>query len=60
MSARVPTIRILSAILGTSLLYAGDLSNYRGFQSGMNLSVAVKQAGMKQAINANRAAARRR
>ena len=44
---RVFTIRILCAGLGTSLLCAGDLSHYREFQLGMNLSVAAKQAGMK-------------
>ena len=47
ITARVPMIGILSAILGTSLLCAGDFSNYRGFQFGMNLSVAAKQAGVK-------------
>jgi hypothetical protein len=44
---RVFTIRIMCAGLGTSLLCAGDLSHYREFKLGMNLSVAAKQAGMK-------------
>jgi hypothetical protein len=37
----------MCAGLGTSLLCAGDLSHYREFKLGMNLSVAAKQAGMK-------------
>lgn len=41
------TIRIVCAVLGTSLLYAGDLSAYRGFRLGMNVSAAVEHAGMK-------------
>ena len=44
--ARVGTLGILCAVLGTSTLYAGELSGYRGFQFGMNLSDAAKQAGM--------------
>jgi hypothetical protein len=47
MNARVSTGTILCVILGTSLLYAGDFSNYREFQFGMSLSVAAKKAGMK-------------
>ena len=43
---RVPT-RILCAIVWTPLLCAQDLSSYRKFQFGTNLSVAAKQAGMK-------------
>jgi hypothetical protein len=37
---------ILSAVLGTSTLVAGELSSYRGFHFGMTLSDAAKQAGM--------------
>src|SRR4029077_5441191 len=37
---------ILSVVLGTSTLYAGELSSYRGFHFGMKLSDAAKQAGM--------------
>lgn len=33
-------------VLGTSVLSAGDLANYREFQFGMSLSVAAKQAGV--------------
>lgn len=40
---------IFCAVLGTSLVYAGDFSSYRGLQFGMNLSVAAKQAGMDPA-----------
>jgi hypothetical protein len=45
--ARVFTISILCAALGTSILCAGDFSNYRGLQFGMNVSAAAKQAGTK-------------
>jgi hypothetical protein len=37
---------ILSVVLGTSTLYASELSSYRGFHFGMKLSDAAKQAGM--------------
>ena len=37
---------ILCGVLGTSMLGAGDFSSYRGFQFGMDLSAAAKQAGM--------------
>jgi len=37
---------ILSVVLGTSTLCAGELSSYRGFHFGMKLSDAAKQAGM--------------
>jgi hypothetical protein len=37
---------ILCGLLGTSILAAGDFSSYRGFQFGMTLSAAAKQAGM--------------
>src|SRR5712692_10603808 len=48
-NAHLGTIGILCGVLGTSLLCGGDFSSYRGFQFGMNLSVAAKQAGMKPA-----------
>src|SRR5207248_937419 len=35
-------------VVGTSMLYAGDLSTYRGLQFGMNLS-AAKTVGAKPA-----------
>lgn len=38
---------LLSALIGTALLGAADLSSYREFQFGMKLSAAAKQAGMK-------------
>ena len=38
---------VLCAVLGTSLLGAGELSTYRGFQFGMDLSAAAKQAGVE-------------
>jgi hypothetical protein len=44
---RVPMI--LCAVLGTSLLHAADFASYRGFQFGMTLSDAAKQAGLKPA-----------
>ncbi|HTA70672.1 MAG TPA: hypothetical protein VK776_20450 [Bryobacteraceae bacterium] len=37
---------ILCGVLGASMLGAGDFSSYRGFQFGMDLSAAAKQAGM--------------
>jgi hypothetical protein len=37
---------ILCFVAGPSMLYAGDLSGYRGFQFGMTISDAAKQAGM--------------
>ena len=37
---------ILCGVLGTSMLRAGDFSSYRGFQFGMDVSAAAKQAGM--------------
>jgi len=37
---------LLCGVLGTPVLRAGDFSSYRGFQFGMNLSAAAKQAGM--------------
>jgi hypothetical protein len=38
---------VLCGVLGTCALSAGDLSTYRGFQLGMDLSAAAKQAGME-------------
>jgi len=43
--ARLGTIAILCGAPGMSLLCAADFSNYRGFQFGMNLPAAEKQAG---------------
>jgi hypothetical protein len=43
---RVGALGILFGVIGTSMLYAGDLSSYRGFHFGMNLSEAAQQAGM--------------
>lgn len=37
----------LCAVLATPLVSASDLSNYRGFRFGMNISQAAEQAGMK-------------
>jgi hypothetical protein len=48
--ARAGTIGILCGIvgtcLGTSMLYAGDFSSYRGFKFGMTLPAAAKEAGI--------------
>ena len=44
--ARVELFGILCGVMGTSMLQAGDFSSYRGFQFGMNISAASKQAGM--------------
>ena len=44
--ARVGGLGILCGLLWTSMLYGGDLSSYREFQFGMNLSEASKLAGM--------------
>lgn len=41
------TLGLSCVVLATSLLSAGDLSTYRGFQFGMDLSLAAKHAGMK-------------
>ena len=43
--ARVGAIGILCGALGTSLLYAGDFSSYRGLQFGMNVPAAAKEVG---------------
>ena len=45
--ARLGAIGVLYTVLGTSLLCAADFSNYRGFQLGMSLAAAEKQAGMQ-------------
>lgn len=39
-------VGMLCGVLATSMLYAGELSSYRGFHFGMNLSEAAQQAGM--------------
>lgn len=46
-STRVLTIPILCAMVGTSILYAGDFSSYRGLQFGMSVSAAAEQVGTK-------------
>jgi hypothetical protein len=46
-NTRILTIPILCAMVGTSILYAGDFSSYRGLRFGMNLSAAAEQAGKK-------------
>ena len=43
---KVGALGILCGALATSILYARELSSYRGFQFGMKLSDAAKQAGM--------------
>jgi hypothetical protein len=43
---RVGTIGILCGIIGTSMVYAGDFSSYRGFKFGMMLPAAAKVAGI--------------
>jgi len=40
-------ISILLAALSMPLMYAQDLSSYRGFRLGMNLPAIAKQAGVK-------------
>jgi hypothetical protein len=47
--ARVGAIGILCGVLGTSILYAGDFSSYRGLQFGMNVPAAAEQVGTKPA-----------
>lgn len=42
---RVSAFGILYAALGIGILQAGDFSTYRGFQFGMSLPAAEKQAG---------------
>lgn len=46
-NASMLALRALCAVLSGSMLCAADLSTYRGFQIGMNLSVAAKHAGVK-------------
>jgi hypothetical protein len=45
--ARLATLGILFGVAGIALLHAEDFSSYRGFQFGMSLSAAAKQAGTK-------------
>ncbi len=40
-------VAISLAVLSMPLMYAQDLSNYRGFQLGMNLPAVAKQVGVK-------------
>jgi len=49
ISIRRHLIFISLAVLSMPLLYAQDLSSYRGFKLGMNLTAAAKQADMKVA-----------
>ena len=44
---RAGVLGILCSLVGTSVLYAGDLSSYRGLKLGMSLAAAAKQAGTK-------------
>jgi hypothetical protein len=44
---RLPAIGVLFAVMGTSTLFAVDLSSYRGLKFGMDLAAAAKQAGTK-------------
>jgi hypothetical protein len=46
---RLSLIGILCSAVGMPLVHGAELSNYRGFQFGMTLTAAVKQAGMKAA-----------
>lgn len=39
--------RLSSLVLGASLLTGGELGTYRGFQFGMNVSTAARQAGVQ-------------
>lgn len=39
-------IGILCGLIGTSVLYAGDFSSYRGFEFGMTLPAAAKVGGI--------------
>ena len=46
-SGKMIALRILATcVLGASLATAGELSTYRGFQFGMDLTAAAKQAGV--------------
>jgi hypothetical protein len=49
ISTRSLVISISLAVLSMPLVYAQDLSNYRGFQLGMNLLAVAKQADAKVA-----------
>jgi hypothetical protein len=43
--ARAAVPALLGVVVGMSILSAGDLSSYRGFQFGMTLAAGAKQAG---------------
>ncbi len=47
INARGFLISIILTVLATPLIYAQDLSSYRGFQLGMNLLAVAKQANVK-------------
>jgi len=47
INTRSLIISICLAVISIPLIHAQDLSNYRGFQLGMSLPAAAKQAGMK-------------
>src|SRR5712692_5881515 len=44
INTRIVAISVLGAVLSAPFAYAGDLSRYREFQLGMDLSAAIKQA----------------
>ena len=46
-SIRRVTVLVFLIVLSASSIHAQDLSSYRDFQFGMNLSLVAKQAGMK-------------
>jgi hypothetical protein len=46
-SIRRVTVLVFLIVLSASSIHAQDLSSYRDFQFGMNLSSVAKQAGMK-------------
>jgi hypothetical protein len=48
-SIRGVTVLVFLIVLSASSIHAQDLSSYRDFQLGMNLSSVAKQAGMKLA-----------
>jgi hypothetical protein len=49
ISVRRVTVLVFLVVLSASSIHAQDLSSYRDFQFGMNLSAVAKQAGMNLA-----------
>ena len=49
VSLRRATILVFLILLSASAIHARDLSSYRGFQFGMNLSAVAQQTGMNRA-----------